>query len=208
MQNTTKKDFQTLPNSSKYLDIDIDLLSENEQNLIQKYTCIKCKNFSVNPTKCENCKNFYCFKCVNELILEEEDAGKNHTCTNCSKKINLNIQGMFPIELKEISSIKLKCISKNPECLNLISYNNYLIHLESCKFWQGLGRCNKCNIIYNMKEIIFHVKNCNGEIVKCKCCQEKFECKNKNNLIQHENECLTKKKLEEKKSNFKIKNYF
>lgn len=191
--NYTKisKDFTILPNSSKYLEIGIDLISQNEKALIEKFTCFRCENFAVNPTICKSCNIYYCFKCVNELITVEEGLSQ-HKCPKCCSQWNLKVQGLETKDLKDISSIKIKCLSKNSECENPISYNDYLIHLQNCKFWQGIAKCNKCSQIYNMKHIPGHIKLCNGKIVKCRFCFAKFMCDKKKELIEHQKNCIQK----------------
>ncbi len=191
-----KTSYQTLPNSSKYLEISLDLISQNDKKLIDKFTCFNCKNFALNPTSCKYCKILYCFKCVNDFSKNEIEI-KNHICLKCGNLRNLQVKGLEPIQLKEISQFKIKCLSSCSGCDVSVNYNDYLIHLENCKYWKGIAECLKCKQIYFTNEIDHkHIKYCEGEYIKCRICLRKIKNDNKNRIIEHEIKCEIEMKIE------------
>jgi len=205
MQNTSllvktiecfKSYFQNLPNSSKYLEISLDLIEENETILINKFTCFNCKNFALNPTVCKICKIFYCAKCVNEFSKNKNEE-KNHICIKCGNLRNLRNQGLEVSQLKEISQFQIKCLSRNKACQQLIKYNDYIIHLENCIFWKGISECRKCSKIYFANEIQDHLKFCEGDYIKCRICLRKILNENKSIIKDHEIQCQLEMKVEE-----------
>ena len=107
------------------------------------------------------------------------------------------MQGLELSHLKEISQFKIKCLSKNSQCQETIKYNDYLIHLESCKFWNGMADCLRCNKAFLKEEIEQHLKLCEGELIKCRICMRKIKNDDKNVIKGHEIKCEIEMRIEE-----------
>ena len=138
------------------------IISYNSENLIGKenkkdFICPVCLEVLKNPISCSGNKNShsFCKDCIDKYLKQ------NNKCPSCKLifeyKINNDIYN-------ELNKLFFQCEFKNEGCNAIISYSEYLNHINNCKYSNiMICECNIKKYNYGLKEF----KNC-GYIGQCK----------------------------------------
>jgi len=181
---------------NKYIIPPIYIDSYKEEDAIQRdnydLICSICLNIINGPKSCSlnNISHSFCKKCIDKYLL------LNNKCPICKKyfenKDNSQIQ-------KLLETLSFKCLYQKEGCDKILSYSEYINHINKCNYNNILYECQieklnnnnknfeKCKYKGYKKEIIKHFKLCAFFTFKCVCCNQNIL---KINLKAHiENEC-------------------
>ena len=178
-----EKSFQTEDDIyfKKYIKIN-QIEDYSQDNLIDKKNsedliCPICYCILKEPINCSDNKNShsFCKKCIDKYL---ENKDKCPTCKlNFEYKINNEIYN-------KLNKLLFKCIFKNEGCNEIISYSEYLNHINNCKYNNMRYRCavkkynyerkefEECGYIGNKINMNKHFKLCGYNNLKCKFCNE------------------------------------
>ena len=151
-----------------------NVVSDNE---LFDLLCPICYNILKNPKRCslDSNSHSFCQECIDKY-LEESD-----NCPVCKKYFEY-----FPnteIE-KLLKKLKFKCIYYKDGCSEIISYSEYFIHINNCKFKNIIYECKVEKFNYKKKEFVKccyrgdindiekHFKSCALLKYKCLFCNE------------------------------------
>ena len=147
---------------------------------IEDLICPICFFILREPISCsdKNNSHSFCKQCIAQYLIHNN----NNKCPICKlifeKRINIKI-------MNELNKLEFKCHFKNEGCNNILSYKEYLYHVNNCKFSEKKFQCkirkynykNKefetCDFIGNKKEILGHF----NQLIKyikfyCRFCNE------------------------------------
>ena len=112
----------------------------NTDNLIDKHNnenliCNICFNVLNNPVSCSYKKNchYFCKECINAFLKE------NNNCPICKENFEYKINNLLNNKLVKIN---FNCAFKNKGCDCIISYPEYLNHINNCKYNDSTYECN------------------------------------------------------------------
>ena len=145
-----------------------------DKNDIYDLICPICLNILKNPMSCSlnNSSHSFCKECI-DLYLKEKNGCP--ICKNAFEyKNNINI-------IKLLNNVTFKCKYSEEGCNKIISYADYLEHINKCEYKNKnvLYKCivqkynynNKafedCLFVGNIKDIEIHIQNC--AIIKYNC---------------------------------------
>ena len=120
-----------------------------EKDNIEDLICPICFYILKNPISCSNNKNShsFCKECIDEYLKE------NNKCPICK----LNFEYKINNELNNIlNKLSFECLFKNKGCKDILSYSEYLNHINNCKYDNNIEY--ECNIVI-LKNIIIIKKN-------------------------------------------------
>ena len=89
------------------------------------------------PISCSNNKNAhsFCKECIEQYLKE------NNKCPTCK----LNFEYKINNELNDsLNKLTFECLFKKEGCKNILSYSDYLNHINNCKYNNIIQY--KCNI--------------------------------------------------------------
>ena len=152
---------------------------ENTEDLI----CPICFYIYNNPESCSDKKNShsFCKACIDNYLKN------NNNCPTC--KLNFEHQTKKEI-IDALNKLSFQCIFKKEGCKEITNYNEYLKHINNCKYFVGEYECNikkynykkkdfeKCGFVGNKTEIEKHYKLCGLVNYNCLFCKEKILLKN------------------------------
>ena len=159
----------------------IPILIYNRENVIEKgniedLICPICFDILKNPISCSNNKNShsFCKECITQHLKE------NNKCPTCK----LNFEYKINFKLNNIlNKLSFECLFKKEGCKDILSYSEYLNHLNNCKYNNNIEyECNIKTYNYNKKEfqicgyigdkteIEKHFKICGLTQFKCSFC--------------------------------------
>lgn len=108
--------------------ISLDQIHPDDLGLIEEIECIICRELSQVPHQCANCKNAFCFACIQEWKkLSEKCPFK---CTGRPMKYEKIGAG----KLAKYRQVRIRC---SRGCGAYVCSSQYLDHISLC----GLGRC-------------------------------------------------------------------
>ena len=154
----------------------------NPDNLIEKENkddliCPICYFILNNPINCsdKNISHSFCKECIDKYLKEHDK------CPTCKLSFEYKLNNEINNELKKLS---FKCMFKKEGCNDIISYSDYLDHINNCKYNNIKYECNimkynykeknfeKCGFIGGKKEIENHFKLCGLIKYQCIFCKE------------------------------------
>jgi len=151
--------------------IPLELLDPSNISLSDFITCEICLNILLNPICCKNCKKKYCKKCIQSYFKNQNNNNQNR-CPNCrqnfeSSEIDQTTKDLFNV-------IKLKCFYFNNNCKEILIYDNFIKHINSCE--KGEFKCNtkNCYFVGYLDDIIKHLYECGLKNIECKFCLNNF----------------------------------
>jgi hypothetical protein len=183
----------------------------------EEYTCIICSHIPAQPELCITCDSSFCPHCIKASL------SITSTCPCCRKAFTS--RELNRKESKIINSLSVLCLN-SPNCDSYIQYDQYLNHLEDCKYTKRKAKCGGCSLLVETTneawEIGTHVSSCPSVGLVCEFCKGIVirslmdahllvcelrpkicvYCETKYTLqIEHSNECLDilKRKYESKK---------
>jgi hypothetical protein len=158
--------------------IDTNLIITDE-NFYENFICVVCLELSDNLNVCVKCEKICCKECIGNLI---------DNCPICRQKpfftrpLCRSLTNIF-------NSLRLKCPY---QCGEILFYERYHNHLDTCKNKIKTFKCYNCNEIFQIHTLI------DSEIINTHLskCQKKCNYCNSNvpliKYIQHESECIDK----------------
>ena len=153
------------------------LVTELDKVYIEKMKCFICSKLAWNFVDC-TCGTLYCKYCF------EQKSSKNNRCLNpkCNKSLFNGVGSGFPKKI--FGKIKIKC--DNINCNETPDYDNYIGHLEKCKY--RLYKCNNegCNFEDTIDGIKDHCNKCEYRKIQCKYCKKEIIFKFLDKHIQQE----------------------
>ena len=142
--------------------IDRKLVHSDSLKMIYEFICPICDRLVFDPVICKENQCIYCHKCIKKWI---DKFGTNAACKSCKK---IFIRDNIPKLIKNVlNKIKLKCYNSNEGCKEIISYESFINHLNSCQF--SLFKCvsrSDCEFIGIKSELIEHLKTCKNQLSK------------------------------------------
>ena len=160
-------------NQMEYYSQDNLIDKKNNEDLI----CPICYYILKEPKNCSVNKNShsFCKKCIDKYL---ENKDKCPTCKlNFEYKINNEIYN-------KLNKLLFECVFKNEGCNEIISYSEYLNHINNCKYDNirykyGVKKYNyerkefeECGYIGNKINMNKHFKLCGYNNLKCIICNE------------------------------------
>ena len=167
-----------------FYSIEDSIDKDKDEDLI----CPICLQILCNPVCCSDKINShsFCKECIDEFLKEKEK------CPICKLifeyKINKNI-------IDKLSLLSFYCKFKNEGCDKILSYSEYLTHINECKYNNNKYECQiskynyeniefeKCGYIGNKKELKNHFNLCAFYKMKCLFCNENIEQMNLENHV-------------------------
>ena len=191
-----------------YYNIDNLIDKDNNEDLI----CVICFNVLKEPISCSDRKNChsFCKECIDEFLKEKNN------CPTCKENFEYKINNYLK---NKLNNLCFKCAFQKEGCDYLISYSEYLNHINNCKYNNSAYECNimkynsnykdfeKCGYQGNKLDIENHFKLCAYIKYKCSFCNkiilqmnldEHIESECKIGIIRYFDEC---KYIGEKKNN-------
>ena len=168
----------------------------NQDNLINKgniddLICPICFFILKDPVSCseKNNAHSFCKHCITKFL------SNNNKCPICK----LTFEYKSNNQLKNIlNKLLFKCVFNNVGCNNILSYSEYINHVNNCIF-NTRYECNtrrynyknkefeKCGYSGNKIKIDNHFKSCGGSTFKCLFCKENMY---QTNIEEHmKNKC-------------------
>ena len=160
----------------------VEIQFYDPNNLIEKENiddliCPICFYVFKNPLSCSDKKNSHSF--CKECIKEYLNQNNNNKCPTCK----LNFESKIKNELfNELNKIAFNCLYKNEGCNDIISYSEYLNHINNCKYSNYeclVKKYNnknkefiKCGFIDNKMNVENHLKLCALKEYNCIFCNE------------------------------------
>ena len=151
--------------------IPLELLDPNNMSLSDFITCEICLNILLNPICCKNCKKKYCKNCIKSYFKNQNNNNQNR-CPNCrqnfeSSEIDQTTKDLFNV-------IKLKCFYHNNKCKEILIYDNFIKHINSCE--KGEFKCNtkNCYFVGYLDDMIKHLYECGLKNIECKFCLNNY----------------------------------
>ena len=169
----------------------------NTDNLIDKdncedLICVICLNVLKNPISCSEKKKYhsFCKECIDEYLKQ------NDYCPTCKENFEYKINNILIFELNKLH---FKCAFQKEGCDCIISYSEYLSHINNCKYNDISYECHimkynydykefeKCGYIGKKLDIQKHFKLCAYNKYNCIFCNKDIL---QMNLEEHaKNEC-------------------
>ena len=131
-----------------------------QKNLI---ICFICKNILNRPTKCNQCKNLFCFDCIKKYSENLINNNNNNNDDNINNKKNDNNNNDNKQNEKKITNFYCpNCKSEDFEFQNFL-YKFIEQYIEN--------KCEKCGKEFkNKEELNHHLKNCKEDYI-CELCE-------------------------------------
>ena len=188
--NERKEFFNKYIKPYKIISYPIDNLIDKDKadNLI----CPICLQLLKNPISCSERINShsFCKECIDEF-LKEKDA-----CPICKSNFEYKIKNNI---IQEVNNLYFFCLFKNEGCNKIISYSEYINHINNCQYSNSKYECQvkkynfqnkefeKCGYLGKEKEIENHFYLCALNKNKCIFCNKDIY---QMDLCHHfENEC-------------------
>ena len=157
-------------NFNKYININeitlynIDNLIDNDKENKEDLICPICFYVFNNPNSCsdKNNSHSFCKECIDNYLKT------NNKCPTCKSNFEYKIKNDL---IKELNKLKFQCEFKNNGCKYILSYSEYLNHINNCKY-------NNMRYICNIKKYNYDKKQFEG----CYFTGNKEEMKNHFNL--------------------------
>ena len=177
--NTSSNEIKELFNKCirpyKILSYSIDNLinKDKAENLI----CPICLQILSNPICCSYKMNShsFCKECIDEFLKEKK------YCPLCKSNFEYKVKYRL---IKELNNLYFYCLFKKEGCHKILSYPEYINHINNCKFNRSKYECqvkkynfkNKefenCGYLGNAKEIKTHFNLCALNKNKCSFCNK------------------------------------
>ena len=177
--NLSLKENETYFN--KYIKIK-DIILYNFDNLIDKENkedliCPICFFILNNPISCsdKNNSHSFCKECIDNYLKE------NNKCPTCKLKFEYKVNNEI---ISQLNKLLFECMFKSEGCNEIISYLDYLNHINNCKYNNIKYECQikkynyknkyfeKCGFIGEKIEIENHFKSCGYIKYKCIFCNK------------------------------------
>ena len=201
--NTSSNEIKELFNKCirpyKILSYSIDNLinKDKAENLI----CPICLQILSNPICCSYKMNShsFCKECIDEFLKEKK------YCPLCKSNFEYKVKYRL---IKELNNLYFYCLFKKEGCHKILSYNEYINHINNCKYNNCKYECQvkkynyknkefeKCGYLGNAKEIKLHFNLCALNKNFCSFCNkyifqmdlsDHFENKCKFGIIKYQN---------------------
>lgn len=156
------------PEPIHYIPVE-NIINSLDQNRVDLLTCPICKGLVLNYIDCAKCGRFFCKSCISESISKTRNQ-----CPICRRT---------PFESTGAPSIKYFFTDVKVKCLfytNSFEYFEYFSHLQKCKFrkyYCSNEGCKYANFLFNLKDLIFHAKQCPNRKITCTYCRNKIKAK-------------------------------
>ena len=199
--NDSMKEVDTFTKYVKYYQI----LFYDSDNLIQKdniedYRCPICFYLLKNPINCSEEENSHSF--CSECILKNIQQNNNYNCPTCKQIFQNKIKNDI---IESLNKLSFNCCFKKEGCNKIISYSDYLNHINNCEY----NNVYECHIKkYNYKRIEFEICGIKDNKINIENYLKSFAFMKFNCVFCNEN--ILQKDLEEQVQNkckFGIINY-
>ena len=151
---------------------------EDQEN-IDGLICQICLCILNEPLNCSDRKNShsFCKECINDYISLK---GKNE-CPTCKQNFEFKINNE---KINELEKLSFKCKFNNKGCTAILSFSEYLNHINNCEYNDGKYKCNimkyiyqdkefkKCEFLGNRIDIENHFISCAYKGFKCNFCDK------------------------------------
>lgn len=114
---------ETTKASSGILTPNLFIKGTEGEEIDKEFICKICNSIALKPKMCKSCDHLYCSDCIEN---PQEQKCKNRDCGRES------IGDPNKFMLRTLHSFKFKC--KYPDCPVISSYEEFLIHYETCSF--------------------------------------------------------------------------
>lgn len=142
-----------------------DLISDNHKIFASELICSICLEVARDPKNCKTCQNLFCKFCISKQIQA------NKCCPNRCNYIEEDLNLSFK---KLLYKIQLKCLFFSQGCDQLIDYENFDKHINTCSQGNYICLSKLCSFEGPLKEILLHVSTCPMKIVVCIYCSKEI----------------------------------
>lgn len=155
------RNFELSSNDSLIEAIDSIYISNQEyfKNIEHDATCSICKNIVLDPVECNKCENHYCTRCIQ---IWKSSTSNTSKCPNkCS---NSEFKEPSRFYKNSINKLEFNC---EKECGKVISYEEYVKHVNSCK--GNIVPCPTCSsmvLSHNIKQESLKLINMQKKIIE------------------------------------------
>lgn len=132
-------------------------LPEFKEQIDEVY-CPICFEIPLYPICCQNCNLIMCKECSKNL----------EKCPVCRKKFIK--EKLKRVMNNIINKIKFYCINKENGCNKILTYENYIKHINNCNFGKYKCLMKNCNFEGDKNQCFIHAKNCSLLKKKCQYC--------------------------------------
>lgn len=144
--------------------INQELLSDNHKSIGTELICTICLEIVFDPVMCSNCENLFCKVCIKRLLSKTNKCPNQ--CQFSEKEKNIMLK-------KLLNRIEFKCMYFKCGCTALVSYADFLNHINKCDY--GVFQCMSpsCEYQNNRFEMQSHINVCPFREFVCSFCDEK-----------------------------------
>ena len=172
------------PNSNFQLEPEL-VLTDKQMPIDIK--CPICHLVLISPVSCRSCLNHFCSGCIRQWVLTNPIRNPQ-ICPLCKELYRE--QRCYPVLQSYLSSLKIKCQNHELGCPEVINYDAYQKHCESCEC--RVVQCSSagCQVRVRSLELRHHVEHeCSHVLLECRHCKSKIR---KRVLEEHEAQCEMK----------------
>lgn len=164
--------------------IPIELIFDKSTKIESIFLCEICNNILLNGKSCIGCEDCYCEECLEKTLKKDKE--NNALCKNCK---SIDFRGI-PIFLnKKLSNLTFKCCYNSNGCKEIIPYNDYYNHKNTCNYKPISCEYNGCNVSLLLENYEEHKINCDYKPITCDHCKKQFI---KKDIEIHDSECELK----------------
>lgn len=161
---SNKKNYEKVPLEIRE-GIDLDLITSEYSSVVEELICPICSSLVLDAVACKKCEKPFCKFCIHTWLKKKN---------SCPNRCTTFVETELPRLLRNmINKIKAKCIYHKLGCNEVILYENYIKHIETCEFaeWRCLEK--NCKYVNIKSKVIDHCNTQCGKLLdKCKNCGE------------------------------------
>ena len=178
LNNSISEIFTKYIKHNQILFYDVDNLIEKGNS--EDYICPICLFLLKNPINCSDADNSHSF--CKECIDKYKQQNNNNNCPTCKQIFQNKIKNDI---IESLNKFSFNCCFKNEGCNKIISYSEYLNHINNCeynneyecqikKYNYKTKQFEICGIKDNKTNIKNHLKSCALMEYNCIFCSKKI----------------------------------
>ena len=196
-------------NKIEFKGIGLNLVLSDYLNLAKKFICYFCKNLVKDPHCCGKCQECFCMECFIQYKKSKKNAKCPYFDIETNKLCNNKLDEGYDITNREknlLNEIKLRCFNYNDGCEEILGYENFYRHANSCDLRTFPCGNKYCHFQSTKEKVNEHKGICDLEIKICEYCKDEILSIK---FSEHQQICEQLEKIcFFCKTNFKLKNLY